>query len=118
MVTPMADVYTPAHLHIETTGHRPINGRPMVSEGGNCMIWWWIGNLLLLFVVAPVVILLLNRVLRPAKEIKEYAHDVLDHGVKLTGTLDAVPRLGKTRELTAAARQNVSRYGAALERLL
>ncbi len=82
------------------------------------MIWWWIGNLLLLFVVAPAVVILLGRVLRPAKEIKAYADDVLDNGVKLTATLDAVPRLGKTRELTSVARQNVSRYGAALERLL
>ncbi len=82
------------------------------------MIWWWIGNLLLLLVVVPVVILLLNRVIRPAFEVKAYAHDVLDHGVKLTGTLDAVPRLGKTRELTAVARQNAGRYAGALERLL
>jgi hypothetical protein len=79
---------------------------------------WWIGNLLLLLVIAPVVVLLLNRVLRPTFEIKAYADDVLDHGVRLTGTLDSVPRLGKTKELTGVARQNVARYGAALERLL
>ena len=82
------------------------------------MAWWWIGNILLLVAVIPVVLLLLNRVIRPTMEIKAYADDVLDHGVKLTGTLDAVPRLAKTRELTGVARQNVSRYGAALERLL
>jgi len=82
------------------------------------MAWWWIGNILLLVAVIPVVILLLNRVLRPTFEIKAYADDVLDHGVKLTGTLDSVPRLAKTKELTGVARQNVSRYGAALERLL
>lgn len=82
------------------------------------MGWWWIGNILFLLVVIPVVLLLLNRVLRPVFEIKSYADDVLDHGVKLTGTLDAVPRLAKTRELTGVARQNVGRYGAALERLL
>ncbi len=82
------------------------------------MAWWWIGNILLLAVVIPVVILLLNRVIRPVFEIKSYADDILDNGVKLTGTLDAVPRLGKTRELTGAARQNVGRYGSALERLL
>ncbi|MBW3611399.1 MAG: hypothetical protein KY438_07700 [Actinobacteria bacterium] len=81
-------------------------------------MWWWIGNILLLFVVVPVVILLLNRLIRPAFEIKSYADDVLDHGVRLTGTLDAVPRLAKTRELTGVARENVGRYGAALERLL
>jgi hypothetical protein len=47
---------------------------------------WWIGNLLLIGVVAPVVVLLLNRVLRPTFEIKQYADDILDHGVTLTGT--------------------------------
>lgn len=82
------------------------------------MALWWIGNILLLVAVIPVVILLLNRVIRPTFEIKAYADDVLDHGVKLTGTLDSVPRLAKTKELTGVARQNVSRYGAALERLL
>lgn len=82
------------------------------------MVWWWIGNLLLLLVVAPAVILLLNRVLRPVFEIKNYADDVLDHGVRLTGTLDSVPRLGKTRELTGVARQNLGRYAGALQRLL
>lgn len=82
------------------------------------MAWWWIGNILLLVAVIPVVLLLLNRVIRPTFEIKAYADDVLDHGVKLTGTLDSVPRLAKTKELTGVARQNVSRYGAALERLL
>jgi len=79
---------------------------------------WWIGNLLLLAVVIPVVLLLLNRVVRPIKEIKNYADDVLDHGVKLTGTLDCVPVLATTCELTAAARLNVTRYGLALARML
>ena len=82
------------------------------------MVLWWIGNLLLLAVVIPVVILLLNRVVRPVKEIKQYADDVLDHGVKLTGTLDCVPVLATTCELTAAARLNVTRYGLALARML
>jgi hypothetical protein len=82
------------------------------------MVWWWIGNLLLLLVVAPVVVLLLNRLIRPTFEIKSYADDVLDHGVKLTGTLDSVPKLVRTRELIGVARQNATRYGAALERLL
>lgn len=82
------------------------------------MAWWWIGNILLLAVVIPVVILLLNRVIRPTFEIKAYADDVLDHGVKLTGTLDSVPRLVKTRELTGVARQHLTRYGSALDRLL
>lgn len=81
-------------------------------------MFWWIGNLLLLAVVIPVVLLLLNRVIRPTREIKNYADDVLDHGVRLTGTLDCVPVLATTCELTAAARLNVTRYGLALARML
>ncbi len=82
------------------------------------MVLWWLGNIVLIFVVAPVCLLFLNRVLRPAKEIYAYADDILDHGVKLTGTLDSVPKLYTTRDLTAAARQSASRYGAALQRIL
>ncbi len=82
------------------------------------MTWWWIGNAVLFFVVIPVVIFLANRVLRPVREIKAYADDVLEHGVALTGTLDAVPKLAETRALTSAARQCVGQYGAALEALL
>ncbi len=82
------------------------------------MVLWWIANLLLLFVVAPVCLLLLNKVLRPAQEIKAYADDILEHGVGITGELDAVPKLVQTKELTAQARQGVQRYGAALQRLL
>ncbi len=80
------------------------------------MLLWWIGNLLLLFVVVPVVLILLNRVLTPAKEIEAYANDILDHGVSLTGTLDSVPKLVRTRELAGTARQAATRYVAALQR--
>ncbi len=82
------------------------------------MVLWWLGNLVLLFVVAPVCIILLNNLLKPAKEIRAYAQDVLEHGVALTGTLDDVPKLVRTKELTGQARQAASRYGAALQRLL
>ena len=82
------------------------------------MALWWIGNIILIAVVAPVCLLFLNRVLRPIFEIKRYVDDVLDHGVKLTGTLDSVPKLFQTRDLTASARQSASRYGAALQRIL
>jgi hypothetical protein len=82
------------------------------------VVLWWLGNIVLIFVVAPVCLLFLNRVLRPAKEIYTYADDILDHGVKLTGTLDSVPKLYQTRDLTAAARNSASRYGAALQRIL
>lgn len=73
---------------------------------------------MLLFVVIPIVLLYLNRVLRPALEIKKYADDVLQHGVGLTGTLDAIPKLVDTLNLTTAAKGLVGRYGAALEKIL
>jgi hypothetical protein len=82
------------------------------------VVLWWIANLLLLFVVAPVCLALLNKVLRPAQEIKAYADDILEHGVGITSELDAVPKLVQTKELTGQARQAVGRYGAALQRLL
>jgi galactitol-specific phosphotransferase system IIC component len=80
--------------------------------------WLWVGDAVLLFVVIPVVLLFLNRVLRPALEIKKYADDVLQHGVGLTGTLDAIPKLVETLNLTTAAKGLVGRYGAALEKIL
>ena len=82
------------------------------------MILWWLANLALLFLVAPVCIILLNNLLKPAKEIKAYARDVLEHGVALTGELDSVPKLVRTKELTGQARQAAGRYGAALQRLM
>lgn len=82
------------------------------------MIGWYIGDAIGLFVVVPVVIFFLNRLLRPAMEINSYADDILAHGVALTGTLDAIPKLAETRQLTASARQGVASYGAALQRLL
>ena len=79
---------------------------------------WWLGNIVLIAVVAPVCLLFLNRVLRPIFEIRRYVDDILDHGVKLSGTLDCVPNLIRSCELTGAARLNVTRYGLALARLL
>ena len=82
------------------------------------MALWYIAAIVLLLVVPPVVLLFLNRVLRPIMEIDKYVEDVLEHGVLLSGTLDAVPNLIRTCELTGAARLNVTRYGLALARLL
>lgn len=82
------------------------------------MGWLWVGDAIVLFAVIPVLLLMLNRVLRPALEIKKYADDVLVHGVLLTGTMDAVPKLVDTLNLTTAAKGLVGRYGAALEKIL
>jgi hypothetical protein len=82
------------------------------------MILWYIAALLLIFVIPPVVLLLLNKVLKPIREIDKYVEDVLEHGVALTATLDSVPNLIRTCELTGTCRLNVTRYGLALARLL
>jgi hypothetical protein len=82
------------------------------------VIWWWLADIALIFVVAPALVYFLNKVLRPIREIDAYVQDILEHGVLLTGTLDCVPNLIRTCELTGTARLNVTRYGLALARLL
>ena len=82
------------------------------------MIWWWLANAILLFVVVPVLLFFLNKLIRPVFEIRDYVSDVLEHGVALSGTLDCVPNLIRTCELSGSARLNVTRYGLALARLL
>ncbi|MGH9277292.1 MAG: hypothetical protein ACRD12_04200 [Acidimicrobiales bacterium] len=82
------------------------------------MIFWWLADLLLILVVVPALVFFLNKVLRPIKEIDAYVQDILEHGVLLTGTLDCVPNLIRTCELSGTARLNVTRYGLALARLL
>lgn len=81
-------------------------------------ILWLLGDLILLAVIVPVVLLLLNRVLRPTMEINNYANDILEHGVGITGALDAVPKLITTRDLTSTAKTSAVRYVTALQRLL
>ncbi|HEX3393376.1 MAG TPA: hypothetical protein VHS52_02520 [Acidimicrobiales bacterium] len=82
------------------------------------MVLWYIADILLILVVPPVVLLFLNRVIRPIMEIDRYVDDVLEHGVLLSGTLDSVPNLIRSCELTGQCRLNVTRYGLALARLL
>lgn len=82
------------------------------------MLLWWLGNLVLLFVVVPVVLLLLNRLLRQIMEINAYANDILEHGVNITGALDAVPKLVRTRELAGTANRAAGRYVNALSRAM
>jgi hypothetical protein len=79
---------------------------------------WWLGNIVFLFLVIPVVILLLNRVLRPAIEIKKYADDILENGVLLTGELDAVPELLRTRDLVKQVGAGAARYVQAIDTIL
>lgn len=79
---------------------------------------WWLGNIVFLFLVIPVVILLLNRVLRPATEIKKYVDDILENGVLLTGELDAVPELLRTRDLVKQVGGGAARYVQAIDSIL
>ena len=75
------------------------------------------GNLVLIGVEVPVVVWLANKLLRPVLETRSYANDILEHGVNVTGELDAVPNLERTAQLAAAARQGVTRCGDALRGL-
>lgn len=82
------------------------------------MTLWWIGNAIFLLVVIPAVIFLLNRVLRPATEIKEYADDILEHSVNAIAALDATEDLLTTRDLVKQVGQGVGRYGQALSKIV
>ncbi len=79
---------------------------------------WWIANAIILLAVVPLVLLLANRVIRPALEIQEYADDVLEHGVKLTGHLDPVPALIDTDNLITGVTGEAVRYVTALRRMV
>ena len=61
----------------------------------------WIG-LALGVVVLGVVVGLLNRIVRPALEIKRYADDILAHGIGIARNLDGVDEAVRTRELATA----------------
>ena len=76
------------------------------------MTLWWIGNAVLLLVVAPVCVILLAGLLKQVQRLNKLADAVLEHGVALSGELDALPKLLRTNELTTAARGLVGRYGA------
>lgn len=82
------------------------------------MALWWIANIVALVVVIPLVIYLANRVITPAREIDRYADEILVHGVRLSGTLDPLPALADTRELSEQVKANAVRYITALERLV
>ena len=61
----------------------------------------WIG-LALGVVVALLVIGLFNRIVRPAREIRRYADDILEAGLGIARNLDGVDEAVRTRELATA----------------
>ncbi|MHB8656518.1 MAG: hypothetical protein ACYC91_00970 [Solirubrobacteraceae bacterium] len=82
------------------------------------MTLWWIGVVVFLVVVIPVVALILQRLLRPALQIKAYADDIAEYGGQFAPHIaGAVEELVTTRRLVAAVRPEVERYSRAIERL-
>ena len=65
------------------------------------LVLTWIG-LAVLLVVAVQVLILLNRVLRPLREIKQNADEILEFGVKIAKNLDGADEIVRTRELATA----------------
>jgi hypothetical protein len=65
------------------------------------LVWAWIG-LAAGVVVLLLVVVLLNRIVRPALEIKRYADDVLAAGLGIARNLDGVDEALRTRELATA----------------
>ena len=65
------------------------------------LVLTWIG-LAVLLVVAVQVLILLNRVLRPLREIKQNADEILEYGLRIAKNLDGADELARTRELAAA----------------
>ena len=65
------------------------------------MILAWLG-LALGLLVALLVVGLFNRIVRPAREIKRYADDILQAGLGIARNLDGVDEAVRTRELATA----------------
>jgi hypothetical protein len=82
------------------------------------MTWWWIGNVALLLVVAPAVAVLLHRLMRPVREIRDYADDILEHAGLALRELQAAEGLHETRSLVGEAGAGVQRYAAAVDELV
>jgi uncharacterized membrane protein len=82
------------------------------------MVWWWIGNAVLLLVVIPLVVHLANGLVRRTQEVRDYASDILAHGLGITANLDPVPALADTAGLVRVTRDAAARYAAAVEVLL
>ncbi len=82
------------------------------------MVWWWIGNAVLLLVVIPLVAHLAYGLVRRTQEVRDYASDILAHGLGVTANLDPVPALADTAGLVRVARDAAAQYAAAVDALL
>lgn len=82
------------------------------------MLLWWVANAILLFAVVPLVVVLANRVIAGAREIADYADDILVHGVGLTAAVEPLPALEESGELVRTATGHAVDYVTALDRLV
>lgn len=82
------------------------------------MVLWWLANALLLLVVIPFVAILLYRLRQPVFEIRDYAADVLEHGVLAIKELDAVDELVETREQVAVVKEQLAAYVGHVSKIL
>lgn len=90
----------------------------MDATSGLAAVWFWIAIVALFVVVIPVVVLLAHRLYTHVREIKEYADDVLEHGVGITANLEPVPALLQTRDLVKNVRAGLADYARAVDRML
>ena len=82
------------------------------------MVWWWIGNAMLLLVVIPLVVLVASGLVRRTREVRDYASDILAHGLGIATNLDPIPALADTAGLIRVTRDAAAQYAAAVEVLL
>lgn len=82
------------------------------------MILLWLSSAVLLVVVIPVIVALLRRVAEPVEKIEQAAHDLAVRAESIVSLLDAVNELPETRRLVGQTGSEVSRYGAALDKVL
>ncbi|MEJ7717883.1 MAG: hypothetical protein WKF31_07880 [Thermoleophilaceae bacterium] len=73
---------------------------------------------ILLLVIVPIVVGLLQRVLGPAQEIERATQGLAALGESIVSLLGAVDDLPETRRLVGQTGSEVSRYGAALDKVL
>jgi hypothetical protein len=90
----------------------------IASIGALGLALWWLALAVFFFAAVPVVLYLASRIILQLRLIRDYAGDILEHGVGLAGNLDPVPELGRTRELVGAAGGLLGRYRAAVARIL
>jgi hypothetical protein len=82
------------------------------------MTLWWIGVIVFVVVILPVVALILERLLRPALQIKAYADDIDPNVATFAPYIRAaVGELARTQQLVAQVRPELERYSRALESL-